>query len=68
MEIFLIIAAIILFIFLLVKLSGKIIKVIISIVFIGFIIYMLTGTDVISKLLDYLGIADTVSDVLKSIG
>ena len=57
-----IIIAIILFIFLFVKLSGKLIKTIISFVFVGFIIYMFTGTDIISDFLKIIGIA---SDVIK---
>ncbi len=56
-----IIIAIILCIVLLIKLSGKLIKTIISFIFIGFIIYMFTGTDVISDFLKIIGIAsDTV--------
>lgn len=57
MHIALIIAAVLLLIFLLVKLSGKLIKLIITVIFVGFIIYILTGTDVINEFLTYVGIS-----------
>lgn len=57
MHIAFIIAAILLLIFLLVKLSGKLIKVIVSVIFVGFVIYILTGAHIINEFLAYIGIA-----------
>lgn len=50
-----IIAIIILLIILAAKLSGKIIKAVICAIFIAFVIYIITGTDIISEFLDYIG-------------
>ena len=49
------IIAIILFIFLIIKVSGKLMKTIITFIFVGFVIYILTGTNVISNFLEMLG-------------
>ena len=63
MEIFLAIAVIVLLIFLAVKLSGKIIKVIIMVIFVGFIIYIITGTNIITDILEYAGLSDTINTI-----
>lgn len=61
MQTILAIAVIILLIFLAVKLSGKLIKAIIMVIFVGFIIYLITGTNVINDILSYIGISKNVS-------
>ena len=67
MQTILAIAVIILLIFLAVKLSGKLIKAIIMVIFVGFIIYLITGTNVINDILSYIGISKNVSGIINSI-
>lgn len=49
---YIIIAVIVLLLVL--KFAGKIIKVIFSILFVGFVVYMLLGTDMLKSISDYL--------------
>lgn len=65
MQTILAIAVIILLIFLAVKLSGKLIKAIIMVIFVGFIIYLITGTNVINDILSYIGISKNVSEIIN---
>ncbi len=67
MQTILAIAVIILLIFLAVKLSGKLIKAIIMVIFVGFIIYLITGTNVINDILSYIGISKNVSEIINSV-
>ena len=67
MQTILSIAVIILLIFLAVKLSGKLIKAIIMVIFVGFIIYLITGTNVINDILSYIGISKNVSEIINSV-
>ncbi len=65
MQTILAIAVIILLIFLAVKLSGKLIKAIIMVIFVGFIIYLITGTNVINDILSYIGISKNISEIIN---
>ncbi len=51
------ILVIIILVILAVKISGKIFKVILAIVFVGFIIYLFSGINIVSELLKVIGVA-----------
>lgn len=59
-----VIAILILLIVLALKFSSKIIKVIIYALFIGFVIYVLTGTDIISQFINHIT-SPNIPDVIK---
>ena len=67
MKIILALAIIILLIVLAFKLSKKILKAVVMVIFVGFIVYLITGTNIISDLLSYFGIDNSVSDLLNNL-
>ena len=67
MKIILALAIIILLIVLAFKLSKKILKAVVMVIFVGFIVYLITGTNIISDILSYLGIDNAVSDLLNNL-
>ncbi len=64
MELFLLIAGIILFIILMLKIGKKLIKVAITFLFVGFIVYLATGTNIIEDIIGYLGF-DAITSLLR---
>lgn len=50
------IAILVLIVVLAFKVTKKLIKIALAFVFVGFIVYIITGTDVISEFLQYIGI------------
>ena len=67
MKIILALAIIILLIVLAFKLSKKILKAVVMVIFVGFIVYLITGTNIISDILSYFGIDNSVSDLLNNL-
>ena len=67
MKIILALAVIILLIVLAFKLSKKILKAVVMVIFVGFIVYLITGTNIISDILSYFGIDNSVSDLLNNL-
>ena len=67
MKIVLALAIIILLIVLAFKLSKKILKAVVMVIFVGFIVYLITGTNIISDILSYFGIDNSVSDLLNNL-
>ena len=67
MKIVLALAIIILLIVLAFKLSKKILKAVVMVIFIGFIVYLITGTNIISDILSYFGIENSISDLLNNL-
>lgn len=67
MKIVLALAIIILLIVLAFKLSKKILKAVVMLIFVGFIVYLVTGTNIISDILSYFGIDNSVSDLLNNL-
>ena len=67
MKIILALAIIILLIVLAFKLSKKILKAVVMVIFVGFIVYLITGTNIISDILSYFGIENSISDLLNNL-
>ena len=67
MKIILALAIIILLIVMAFKLSKKILKAVVMVIFVGFIVYLITGTNIISDILSYFGIDNSVSDLLNNL-
>ena len=67
MKIILALAIIILLIVLAFKLSKKILKAVVMVIFVGFIVYLITGTNIISDILSYFVIDNSVSDLLNNL-
>ena len=67
MKIILALAIIILLIVLAFKLSKKILKAVVMVIFVGFIVYLITGTNIMSDILSYFGIDNSVSDLLNNL-
>lgn len=67
MKIVLALAIIILLIVLAFKLSKKILKAVVMLIFVGFIVYLVTGTNIISDILSYFGIENSISDLLNNL-
>ena len=67
MKIILALAIIILLIVLAFKLSKKILKAVVMVIFVGFIVYLITGTNIISAILSYFGIENSISDLLNNL-
>ena len=67
MKIILALAIIILLIVLAFKLSKKILKAVVMVIFVGFIVYLITGTNIISDILSYFGMDNSVADLLNNL-
>ena len=67
MKIILALAIIILLIVLAFKLSKNMLKAVVMVIFVGFIVYLITGTNIISDILSYFGIDNSVSDLLNNL-